>query len=182
MKGSDLKNKGGAGLADNRSALLWFKVMLSVMVLLVAGGVLFLMFYQPPADSAAAPLSFEQKMAQVQSGTALAQAKAPLVIPHWLVALVFGFAFVQMLALVAASHRAKTSQLTERDVRQIEFLVETPMFLGLLGSLVGICMMQFISGSLAAPIAYLTSITGIVFYIFGRFTILESLPAVSERS
>lgn len=166
---------------QNKTAFPLFMIMLAVLAVIIAGGVLFLMSYHP-SQQISAPLSFEQKMAHLQSGAPLVNAKSPLFIPRWLVGLVLGFAVVQMLALVEASRRARTEGVTLRDVRQIEFLVETPMYLGLLGSLVGICMMQFISGSLAAPIAYLTSITGIVFYIFGRFTILETLPATSDLS
>lgn len=148
---------------------------------LVIGSIVFLANYTPPAGTPPAQqLSLEQKMASLQAGAPLTSPKAALIIPWWLWALVLGFAAVQLLALVLASFRARREKLTERDLRQVEFLVETPMYLGLLGSLVGICMMQFINGSLAAPIAYLTSITGIVFYILGRFTILESLPTSAE--
>lgn len=159
-----------------------FNIMAVLLGVLLLVSIAFLMSYRPPAAAAPTSLSFEQKMAHLQAGTPLIAPKVPLVIPHWLWALVLGFAVLQMLALVVAAYRAKAEDLTERDLRQVEFLVETPMFLGLLGSLVGICMMQFISGSLAAPIAYLTSITGIVIYIFGRFTILESLPTTSDLS
>lgn len=159
---------------------LSFKAMLALMLLLMGGGLLFLLNYQPAVNTPSVAMTLEQKMTQLQAGAPLAQTSAPLVIPRWLLGLVLGFAAFQMLALVVAAYRARSEKLTGRDLHQIEFLVETPMFLGLLGSLVGICMMQVLTGSLAAPIAYLTSITGIVLYIIGRFTILESLPTAED--
>lgn len=106
----------------------------------------------------------------------LGQANQPLNIPDWLFALVSVFAALQLISLLIAATKAKKRPLTLRDVKIISFLCETPMYIGLLGSLLGICMNQFITGSLAAPLAYMTTITGIILFIFAKLTIWATLP------
>lgn len=111
----------------------------------------------PEAASLSAPLA----TAQQQTSS----------IPSWLLVLICSFTIMQILPLLMAASRARKSSLSQRDFRTISFLCETPVYLGLLGSLVGVSMTQFISGSLAAPLAYLTTICGILLYLFAKFTI-----------
>ncbi|MFH0753378.1 MAG: hypothetical protein V2A70_02285 [Candidatus Omnitrophota bacterium] len=159
-----------------------FHLMVVLLSVAVVGSVFFLTQYHPAPGAPLPQITLEQKMAHLQTGAPLPGQKTALVIPRWIMALILGFLVIQILPLLVASKKARAAELTRREVRQIEFLAETPLFLGLLGSLLGVCMTQFISGTLAAPLAYLTSISGILLYLFGRFTILVSLPSTSDLS
>ncbi len=164
----------------NKKELPVFHLMVFILSIAVVGSVFFLSRYNPAVGTSAPQITLEQKMAHLQTGTPLAVQTTKLAIPRWIMGLILGFLIIQILPLVAASHKVRAGALTRREVRQIEFLAETPLFLGLLGSLLGVCMTQFISGTLAAPLAYLTSISGILLYLFGRFTILVSLPSSGD--
>ncbi|MBF0245201.1 MAG: hypothetical protein HQL31_07990, partial [Planctomycetes bacterium] len=59
-------------------------------------------------------------------------------IPPWMVWLILGFLSLQMLPLVLAAKKARLQEITPRIHRTIEFYCDTPMYLGLLGSLVGV--------------------------------------------
>lgn len=96
-------------------------------------------------------------------------------LPLWMIAIVICFTLVQLYTVMRAARLAKKPVLNAADIRQISFLCETPMYLGLLGSLFGVCMTQFLSGSLSAPLAYLTTIVGIMLYLYARFTVLLQL-------
>lgn len=157
-----------------------FDMMSVLLAVAVFASVIVLLTYRPGPRVPAMPATLEQKMASLESGTPLATQPAPPAIPKWMMALILGFAIVQILPLLYAAHKARSKELTRREVRQIEFLAETPLHLGLLGSLLGVCLTQFITGSLAAPLAYLTTISGILLYLFGRFTVLVSLPSVND--
>lgn len=97
------------------------------------------------------------------------------VLPAWMVLLIGVFVILQVIPLILAFGRSRRS-LTGQQLRIISFLCEIPMYLGLLGSLVGVCVTQVVTGSVAAPLAYLTTITGILLYLFGRYTIVLALP------
>lgn len=157
-----------------------FHIMSGIMALVVLGAVIFLSTYKPAPIEPPPQITFEQKMAHLETGAPLPGQNTKPQLPWWMLALVFGFVVVQILPLVLASHKARAQTFTQRELRQIEFLAETPLHLGLLGSLLGVCMTQFISGTLSAPLAYLTTISGILLYLLGRFTILVSLPAAPE--
>jgi len=159
-----------------------FFIMIAMLIVVTAASAVFLTQYRPAPSAPAPQITLEQKMAYLEKGEPLPQQQAKPVIPWWMMAMVLGFAVAQILPLVIAAHKGRAAEFTRRELRQIEFLVETPLHLGLLGSLLGVSMTQFISGSLAAPLAYLTTITGILLYLFGRFTILVTLPAASELS
>ena len=92
-------------------------------------------------------------------------------VPPWLTLLVVLFALLQTLPLFSAYRLASRASLERRDMRRIRFLCEIPMYLGLVGSLLGVCVSQVVSGSLAAPLAYVTSILGVLLYLFGRYAI-----------
>ncbi len=160
---------------------LMFYVMVVILLVVIVASVVFLGRYNPAPVKTPAKITLEQKMAYLESGEPLPNQETPLVIPRWLIALILGFVVIQILPLLLASHKARAKILNERDLRQIEFLTETPLFLGLLGSLLGVCMTQFITGTLAAPLAYLTTISGILLFLFGRFTILVSLPSFHDN-
>lgn len=156
-------------------------VITLIMILVVGVFIAFLSNYDPPQTKAQPPITFEQKMAYLEEGAALPVQRSRPEVPRWMVGLIFGFVIIQILPLLLAAHKARAEELTPRDLRQIEYLTETPLFLGLLGSLLGVCITQFISGSLAAPLAYLTTITGILLYLLGRFTISVSIPSSNDR-
>ncbi|MGR3218662.1 MAG: hypothetical protein ACUZ8H_02445 [Candidatus Anammoxibacter sp.] len=96
--------------------------------------------------------------------------------PSWILILITGFCAIQTLPILVAAAKAKKRQLTAITKRQIMFLCETPMYLGLLGSLLGVCLTQFMTGSLSAPLAYITTIVGILLHLFAKFTIVVPLP------
>ena len=119
-------------------------------------------------------------MAHLETGVPLPLQNARPVVPRWMLAMILGFVVIQILPLVLAAYKAGAKEFTRQDLRSIEFLAETPLHLGLLGSLLGVCMTHFLSGTLSAPLAYLTTISGILMYLFGRFTILVSLPSSND--
>lgn len=172
-------NKEPAAVKTEQSSHA-FKIMSAATAAVVLVSLIIISQYRPGPAVPPAPPTFEQKMAHLETGAPLpAQAAAPEV-PRWMMALVLGFVVVQVLPLLLAAHKARAKGLTMKDLREIEFLAETPLHLGLLGSLLGVCMTQFISGTLAAPLAYLTTISGILLYLFGRFTVLVYLPPASD--
>ena len=89
--------------------------------------------------------------------------------PAWMIGLITGVLVLQLGAVARAADIASQPRLSREHVKRIELLAELPMYLGLLGSLMGVCITQFVSGSLAAPLAYLTTISGITVYLFARF-------------
>ncbi|MCB0325042.1 MAG: hypothetical protein KDD69_15770 [Bdellovibrionales bacterium] len=92
-------------------------------------------------------------------------------VPVWLVMLTAGFFACQVLPLLVASRKSRKRFPTVTELNEVNFLCETPMYLGLLGSLFGVCMTQFLTGSLAAPLAYLTTISGIILFLLAKYTI-----------
>lgn len=158
-------------------------VFYGIAILLMAvaiGTVLFVRAYRPSGVTAPAQVTFEQKMAYLESGAPLPNQSTKPEIPCWMMGLIAGFVIIQILPLLVAAHKVRAKRLTKRDLRQIEYLTETPLFLGLLGSLLGVCLTQFMTGSLAAPLAYLTTISGILLYLLGRFTISVSVPSAQD--
>ncbi len=149
----------------------WLLVLMMVAATAIA--VYFVLNEQPPASQPPAPI-------HAASGQFLSAAPAPLApadaVPAWLVTLVSLFTILQILPLLTAYNWARRPVLTKIQIRKAQFLCEIPMYLGLLGSLLGVCATQFTTGSLAAPLAYLTSITGIILHLFGRFSISLTLP------
>jgi len=159
-----------------------FHVMIVALVVIVSGSAIFLKYYNPPPKPPTPPVTLEQKMAYLDAGAPIPVQDERPEIPRWMMALILGFAVIQILPLILASHKARSKRLTEREVLQIEFLSETPLYLGLLGSLLGVALTHFLSGTMSAPLAYLTTISGILLFLFGRFFILLSLPSTSVFS
>jgi hypothetical protein len=104
---------------------------------------------------------------------------SPLVISKWILILLATFGALQTFPILFASHKTKNKRLSQKDKREIIFLCEMPMYLGLLGSLLGVCLTQFMTGTLSAPLAYITTITGILLHLFAKFTIIVPLPEAS---
>ncbi len=154
-----------------------FYFIVVMMVAVIAASAVFLIRYAPAPSTLQPQISLEQKMAYLEGGTPLPRQETRPEVPRWMLAMILGFVVIQILPLVVASYKARAEEFTLRDLRQIEFLAETPLHLGLLGSLLGVAMTHFISGTLSAPLAYLTTISGILMYLFGRFTILTTLPS-----
>ena len=180
MKRDDtIRTKLTKETGDRRTSAVFYTIAF-MMFAVIAAIILILRFYQPPEAAPKPSMTLEQKMEHLQTGTPLPGEQGKPEIPRWMMALILGFAGLQILPLLLASHKARAAELTRRDLRQIEFLTETPLFLGLLGSLLGVAMTQFISGSLAAPLAYFTTISGILLYLFGRFTISVSVPSPTD--
>jgi ABC-type Fe3+ transport system permease subunit len=102
-------------------------------------------------------------------------------VPGWLFVHVGIIAALQVLSLIAAVFEAGKVR-RRRDARTVQFLVEVPMYLGLFGTLLGVCLTQVVTGALTAPLAYLTTMTGILLHVFGKLTILLPLPDATADS
>ena len=100
-------------------------------------------------------------------------------VPSWLFLHVGIIAGLQVLALMVAAVKAGRVD-SPRDARTVQFLVEIPMYLGLFGTLLGVCLTQFVSGALTAPLAYLTTMSGILLHVVGKLAILLPLPEVAH--
>lgn len=96
--------------------------------------------------------------------------------------LIAGFGILQIIPVLIAALKTKKGRLTSGVIKEIIFLCETPMYLGLLGSLVGVCLTQFMTGTLSAPLAYITTITGILLHLFAKFTIIVPLPGSATHN
>jgi hypothetical protein len=92
-------------------------------------------------------------------------------VPPWLFVHVAVIASLQVFALIAAQFLRARPLPTKAGQSMIQFLCEIPMYLGLFGTLLGVCLTQFITGSLVAPLAYLTTMSGIVLHVFGKLVI-----------
>jgi hypothetical protein len=97
-------------------------------------------------------------------------------VPGWLFAHVGAVAALQVVALLFAVRRASNAGRRKEDLKIVQFLVEIPMYLGLFGTLLGVCLTQFIAGSLVAPLAYVTTMSGILLHVMGKLTILLPMP------
>lgn len=92
-------------------------------------------------------------------------------VPPWLFVHVALIAAVQVFSLIGAYGLSLKSSLSRSQLMTIQFLCEVPMYLGLFGTLLGVCLTQFITGTLVAPLAYLTTMSGIVLHVFGKLAI-----------
>ena len=92
-------------------------------------------------------------------------------VPSWLFVHVAVIASLQVGALIAAYLYSQSETLSRSQAATVQFLCEIPMYLGLFGTLLGVCLTQFITGSLVAPLAYLTTMSGIVLHVFGKLAI-----------
>ena len=104
---------------------------------------------------------------------------SPLAISKLMLILLAAFGALQTFPILFASQKAKRKRLNQRQTKEIIFLCEMPMYLGLLGSLLGVCLTQFMTGTLSAPLAYISTITGILLHLFAKYTIIVPLPEIS---
>ena len=150
------------------------QITLGILLLIVLGFGASLAYYPDPAPKPSKPEASELKL------TAAKQTAEPEPVPNWMLGLIAVFSAIQILPLFVASRIAGSAPLTSYRERQVVFLCEVPMYLGLLGSLLGVCLTQFLTGAVAAPLAYLTTIIGILLYLFGKFTISLPLSGMQE--
>ncbi len=104
---------------------------------------------------------------------------SPFVTSKWILILLFAFGALQTFPVLFASQIAKGKRLNRKQTKEIIFLCEMPMYLGLLGSLLGVCLTQFMTGTLSAPLAYISTITGILLHLFAKYMIIVPLPETS---
>ncbi len=104
---------------------------------------------------------------------------SPLFTSKWILILITAFAALQTFPILFASQKAKKKKLNQSQTKEITFLCEIPMYLGLLGSLLGVCLTQFMTGTLSAPLAYISTITGILLHLFAKYMIIVPLPEAS---
>jgi hypothetical protein len=104
---------------------------------------------------------------------------SPFVTSKWILILLFAFGALQTFPVLLASRKAKGKRLNRKQTKEIIFLCEMPMYLGLLGSLLGVCLTQFMTGTLSAPLAYISTITGILLHLFAKYMIIVPLPETS---
>ncbi len=161
--------------ANGSSKQLYIFISLSVLFILLIG---FIIFVVATPDWPAPPANEMNQNAEYLIETNPEKAaKNPVVeISAWIIALVAGFAALQILPIMLAARKAKKKRYTQIEKREITFLCEIPMYLGLLGSLLGVCLTQFMTGTLSAPLAYITTISGILLHLFAKFAIIVPLP------
>ncbi len=104
----------------------------------------------------------------------------PFAVSKLILILLATFGALQTFPILFALQKAKDKNLSLKKRREVIFLCEIPMYLGLLGSLLGVCLTQFMTGMLSAPLAYITTITGILLHLFAKFTIVVPLPETSS--
>lgn len=104
---------------------------------------------------------------------------SPFVTSKWILILLAAFGALQTFPILFASQKAKRKHLNRKQTKEIIFLCEMPMYLGLLGSLLGVCLTQFMTGTLSAPLAYISTITGILLHLFAKYMIVVPLPEMS---
>jgi len=104
---------------------------------------------------------------------------SPLAVSKLILIILAAFGALQTFTVLSALQKAKRKRLNQRQKKEIIFLCEMPMYLGLLGSLLGVCLTQFMTGTLSAPLAYISTITGILLHLFAKFTIIVPLPETS---
>lgn len=138
-------------------------IFLVLSLLLALGAAILFLFFDTAIELPQPNSSAEQYLRKEESS-----AEA---FPAHLVALFLLIFVAQLLPLLIASRRSERGAVSLADLREISFLCEVPMYLGLLGSLLGVCLTQFLTGSLAAPLAYLTTISGILLFLFARLAI-----------
>jgi hypothetical protein len=100
-------------------------------------------------------------------------------VPRWLFLHVAVLAVLQAVSVLAAARFASREALSATDRGIIRFLCEIPMYLGLFGTLLGVCLTQFITGTLVAPLAYLTTMNGIVLHVLAKLFVM--LPVDAEQ-
>ncbi len=162
---------------QKRTTFVFYIIATLIIVMSIALVFVFVK-YKPVKQAPQEVISLEAKIAYLQGDLPLpSQANRPE-IPTWMVGMIVSFIILQMFPVLFVAHKIRAPEFSYSDLKQIEFLVEMPMYLGLLGSLLGVCLTHFISGTLSAPLAYFTTIAGILLYLMGRFTILATLPAV----
>jgi beta-lactamase regulating signal transducer with metallopeptidase domain len=156
------------------SRMLWF-------VILVFGlGFLVLAFYPDASQQKNAKIEVTTDSQALADDTQKPTSSSLSDTPLWMVGILVGCTVLQVGAVARAASVASKPRLSSLDIKHIELLSETPMYLGLLGSLVGVCLTQFISASLSAPLAYLTTIGGILMHLFARFYVALK-PSVFEE-
>lgn len=105
---------------------------------------------------------------------------SPFITSKLILILLAAFGALQTFPVLFALQKAKRRSLNQKQTKEIIFLCEMPMYLGLLGSLLGVCLTQFMTGTLSAPLAYISTITGILLHLFAKFTIIVPLPEMSN--
>lgn len=152
------------------------KVLMSVLaVLLISIGVfmIYMLLKSPSPEAQKTAVIAEQYLPL--PGTPKTQGFSFKDIPSWLFVHVAAIAALQIISVISAAVRSSREHLTRADVATVQFLVEIPMYLGLFGTLLGVCLTQFITGSLVAPLAYLTTMSGILLHVTGKLGILLPL-------
>ncbi len=152
------------------------KVLMAVLALMLVsvGAFMVYMFLKPtPEEAQKAPAAVEQYLPMPE--VPKTQRFRFEDIPSWLFVHVAAIAAVQIISVISAAVRSSREHLTRADVATIQFLIEIPMYLGLFGTLLGVCLTQFVTGSLVAPLAYLTTMSGILLHVAGKLGILLPL-------
>ena len=161
-------------LAHNRILAVLILLLLLIAALLCS--VLFFGTAAPPAQSSAQAVEYlaAAPSQPARSGFRLQD------VPPWLFAHVAAIAAAQVLALLFALRLARRGRLSRAEERTVQFLCEVPMYLGLFGTLLGVCLTQFLTGSLVAPLAYLTTMSGILLHLLGKLSIWLPLCGEAE--
>lgn len=166
--------------SHSRSALPSVLVLLLLLLLIaVAAATLYVWHTNPGTPASVSPPSPQETYLAVDAAPRK-KGFDPAEIPAWLFVHVGIIAGFQLLSVIAAGVKSMRWRLRRADIRTITFLCEIPMYLGLFGTLLGVCLTQFLAGSLVAPLAYLTTMSGIVLHVAGKLFILLPLPEQAE--
>lgn len=168
-------------MARHRSSSASMLVIAILLVALAATSIGAWYMYQRPAPQAAEVAADATEYLAV--GDPHPASFRPQDIPPWLWGHVGIIAALQVIAVLLAAIRAGRSRITAGEAATIQFLVEVPMYLGLFGTLLGVCLTQFLTGTLVAPLAYLTTMWGILLHVFGKLMVLLplSISAMQEE-
>jgi|SaaInlStandDraft_1057018.scaffolds.fasta_scaffold09106_5 hypothetical protein len=115
-----------------------------------------------------------EKLATAPTSDKSTDSSETIPVAIWFITL--SFIVIQIGAVTLATFHARKVPLGTREVRKILFYCDTPMYLGLLGSLVGVSLTHMLTGSLTAPVAYLTTISGIILHLMAKWLVVLPLP------
>lgn len=165
------RNEKGTGM------IVVLTLVLAMVIAAVAYGAMLNSGHGPAVESpASAP---DPRTVLLQQGDGSGPGKQPFSfakVPVWLLLHMGVIASLQILSLLWAALRANERVMTRRDGKLILFLCEVPMYLGLFGTLLAVSLTQVVTGSLVAPLAYVTTMSGVILHVIGKLGIWLRLP------
>ncbi len=156
----------------------YLESILAALIIVIGVGLVYLTIFSPvqgPPAKATEAVEYLAEAPPDPSGFRLRD------VPAWLFIHVGAIAICQAASLIYAARIAQRQLVRRQDLKTVQFLCEIPMYLGLFGTLLGVCLTQFITGTLVAPLAYLTTMSGIVLHVLGKLAIWLPLTGAGEN-